>query len=580
MMSLSIEQQVSQTFKYLQAATSANYLGFTLLSEMETTTNSRYQMSQGAILDANYHAAEPQLLSQMKATLCPVSYADLMREVLLLPISAEQNLIAFLALGWEKPMPLIDLETSKLFVDALSISLQVLLAYDENQYYVQALEFLGGLSTELNSLQSIEDVLIYATHIAAALLEIDLSAIFLAKDNEIERVFASGLSSEFLEKFQFVDILDQGEQASSHSVGSAQILTLDGNEASKIQEEWHESFKQENIYAYIKASVQSTNRYYGCFWLVYGHTYLPTPHHVRLIEILVSQIATTLENIELTGAIQGHADTLEDRVAERTAALAIALEQATAADRLKTQLLNVVSHELKTPLSVIKAQSSTMVSYFDRLPRERQIHYIETINEEADRLTWMINNMLDMSRLEAGTLAVTTIPTNPAELLTKLMNTLHTLFSAQPINLNIEGEFPDVLADSDRVAQLIINLVENAVKYSPAGKPIEVGARAWADALEIWVSDQGYGLAPEHTKQVFDRFFQVFNKGGRPTRTGVGLGLAICKGLVEGMGGHIWCQSEGIDKGCKFSFTLRWATESPVHAPPMPASFRQDVNQK
>src|SRR5258708_33838450 len=131
----------------------------------------------------------------------------------------------------------------------------------------------------------------------------------------------------------------------------------------------------------MKEGGQRTNGYYGSFWLFYGHTYLPAPHHVRLIEILVSQIATTLENIELNEAIQSHADTLEDRVAERTAALAIALEQAKDAHRLKTQLLNVVSHELMTPLSVIKTQSSTMESYFERMPRERQIHYMEMIND-------------------------------------------------------------------------------------------------------------------------------------------------------------------------------------------------------
>src|SRR5258708_25206829 len=156
-----------------------------------------------------------------------------------------------------------------------------------------------------------------------------------------------------------------------------------------------------------------------------------------------------------------------------------------------------------------------MLSYFDRLPKERKIHYIETINDETDRLTWMINNMLDMSKLEAGTLVVTSVPTNPAELLTALMETLHTRFAEQPINLKMVGDLRDVMADPYRVVQVIINLVENAVKYAPAGKPVEVGARAWPDALEIWVEDQGYGLAPENAQQIFDRFFQVFNKSAR-----------------------------------------------------------------
>jgi signal transduction histidine kinase len=575
----SIEQQVQRTFKYLHTATSANYLGFTLLSGRQVVEEGQLQMSDGTPPGGDFDAAQHGLLAEMKATLQPVSYVGAEREVMLIPAVINEAPIAYLTLAWDKPRPQIDMETSLMFVDTLSIGLQGILVYDQLQYYVQALEYLGGLSTELGALPSIEEVLINATQIACALLNTKRCAVFLTKDYAIERVFAEGLSPAFIEKFQYADVLEQWKQFSHFTTRSAEILTLDGEGPSKIHEEWYETFKQEDIYSCIKASIQSNDRIYGSFWLLYSYPYLPTLHDVRLVEILVSQVATTLENLELNEAIQKHVDTLEDHVYKRTAELAIALEHAKDADRLKTQLLNVVSHELRTPLSVIKAQSSTLRSYYDRLPKERQMHYIETIDDEADKLTWMISNMLDMSKLAAGTLAVSPVPTDPSQVLTMLLDVLQVRFSGQSITLKVVGEFRNVVADQERICQVITNLVENAVKYSPVGRPIEIGARGWADALEIWVEDHGNGLAPVSAAQVFDRFFQVLNNTDRPSRTGVGLGLAICRGLVESMGGHIWCQSAGLDKGSKFSFTLPWAADTPEYTPSLPTGVHSVTNQ-
>src|SRR5438477_9296015 len=126
-----IEQQVQQTFKYLQDATCANYLGFELVTGRETIASSasnRYKMSQGNALGADYDAAQAGLLSQLKTSLSPVSYEDSERSVMLMPVAVENVLLAYLMLGWDKPCPLIDMETTKLFIDALSISLHGILA--------------------------------------------------------------------------------------------------------------------------------------------------------------------------------------------------------------------------------------------------------------------------------------------------------------------------------------------------------------------------------------------------------------------------------------------------------------------
>jgi signal transduction histidine kinase len=307
--------------------------------------------------------------------------------------------------------------------------------------------------------------------------------------------------------------------------------------------------------------LQSHDRIYGSLWLLYSRRYTPSPYDVQLAEILAAQAAVALENSELMVDNAEHQQILEDKVAERTMELAVALDKAEDADRLKTQLLSTVSHELRTPLAVIKAHLSTLINYYDRLPKERHVQYLNIAHGETDRLTSMINGLLDMSRLDAGRLDIRPTPIEPVQLLTRFIDLFQTRYPDRLFTLAMPPELNQALGDSERVWQVLSNLVDNAAKYSPPGKPIEIGAQAWEDSLELWVKDSGDGLTPEQIRRVFDRFFQVENLNRVGTRSGVGLGLAICKGLIEEMGGRIWCESRGLGLGSKFAFTLPWFKE-------------------
>lgn len=222
-------------------------------------------------------------------------------------------------------------------------------------------------------------------------------------------------------------------------------------------------------------------------------------------------------------------------------------------DRLKTELLSTVSHELRTPLSSIKGYATTLLEHGDVLSREEAREFLEIIDGESDRLDELIRNLLDMSRLEAGVLRIDREPTDLSEVARVCIQRVQRLTDRHQLLLEWGT---DQLADVDpsRIAQVMNNLLENAVKYSPDGGEIVLAAQPQGAMLQISVSDQGVGIPQRDLHRVFDRFHRV--EGEISKRVGgTGLGLAICQRLVEAHGGKIWVESR-LGKGSTFYFTV------------------------
>ncbi len=223
-------------------------------------------------------------------------------------------------------------------------------------------------------------------------------------------------------------------------------------------------------------------------------------------------------------------------------------------DRLKTELLSTVSHELRTPLGSIKGFATTLLQHDRRLPREERREFLQIIDSEADRLRELIENLLDMSRLEAGVLRIDRTPVKLARVAEDATRKVQ--LSAPQHELSLDWPEDElVMADPRRIYQVIQNLLSNAVKYSPAGGRIELRAEFGARELEVSVRDEGLGMPRGELDKIFERFHRV---GGEVSQRvgGTGLGLAICKGLVEAHGGRIWAESDGEGKGSTFRFTL------------------------
>ncbi len=229
-------------------------------------------------------------------------------------------------------------------------------------------------------------------------------------------------------------------------------------------------------------------------------------------------------------------------------------------DRLKTDLLNAVSHDLRGPLANIKGYAATLVDAGGDMPQDEQRLFLETIEGEADRLRDLLNHLLDLSKIEAGVLQVDMQPLNVERIVRQ------TLSGVQEPGRQYETRVASdlfIMADSRRLRQVLQNLLENAAKYSPDGGSIKIGADEVGGEVVISVSDSGVGI-PRHQ---WDRVFRPYQRADTAMSHGIsgnGLGLAICKGIVEAHGGRIWVESEP-SMGSVFSFTVpRAVVESSV----------------
>jgi PAS domain S-box-containing protein len=220
--------------------------------------------------------------------------------------------------------------------------------------------------------------------------------------------------------------------------------------------------------------------------------------------------------------------------------------------RARDEMVGVVSHDLRNPVAAVKMLSRTLLWAPDNAGTQAH-ESIGLIFQAAEQMDALIRDLLDVDRLDAGKLAVSTVPIDPSVLLTDSLQTLRPLVEEKGISLElqIETALPKVMADGERIQQTLSNLVGNAIKFSPKGSKIVVVARKDADGVIISVLDNGRGIAAEHVPRVFDRYWQ----SSRTDRQGAGLGLAIAKGIVEAHGGRIWIESKP-DQGTTASFTL------------------------
>lgn len=223
-------------------------------------------------------------------------------------------------------------------------------------------------------------------------------------------------------------------------------------------------------------------------------------------------------------------------------------------DEMKSQLLATVSHELRTPLASIKGFATTLLRQDVEWEETSRREFLAIIDEESDRLSELIGNLLDMSRAEAGTLRVEPEPSDLRPIVQETVAEFQMITRDHPIEVLLPQTLPPVLTNPRRVRQILRNLVENAVKYSPDGGPIRVTVQTGAGNVQISVADQGIGIEPEHLDRIFERFYQVDSASTRKVG-GAGLGLPICEAIVKAHKGDIWAESQP-GAGSTFHFTL------------------------
>ncbi len=287
----------------------------------------------------------------------------------------------------------------------------------------------------------------------------------------------------------------------------------------------------------------------------------------ELITILANQLGQALENARLFEKTwQAHQE-LEKRVEERTRELSIALEEVQKISKRKSDFVSSVSHELRTPLTSIKGYASILLAGKLGSVPEEVYKRLEKINRHSDELVQFVNDLLDISRIESGKLTLKLMPLTFKNIVEEVGDLLSVQIKEKQINftVNIPKDIPEVSADYSQIKRVFINLINNAIKYTPAQGKITVAAHKLDKEVEVDIQDTGCGIPPHALDKLFVEFYRVDNALNQEVK-GTGLGLALVKNIIEAHKGKIWLKSkEGV--GSTFSFTLPQTSVNPVREP-------------
>ena len=231
-------------------------------------------------------------------------------------------------------------------------------------------------------------------------------------------------------------------------------------------------------------------------------------------------------------------------------------------ERQRAEFLGMVSHELRAPLTSIKGSAATALRASRVVDPAEARQFFRIIEEQADHMDGLIVDLLDVGRIEAGTLSVDPEPSDVAALVDQARNTFVSGGGRHSVSIDLPPELPRVMADRQRIVQVLNNLFANAARQAPETSPIRVEAVREGAHVAVSVSDEGRGVAPELLPQLFRKHTGLVAGGREPGTGGPGLGLAICKGLVEAHGGRIRAESAGVGQGARFTFTIPVADEA------------------
>ncbi len=263
------------------------------------------------------------------------------------------------------------------------------------------------------------------------------------------------------------------------------------------------------------------------------------PEQQRLLETFVSQIGLALERVKLATEAQNAQVKMET-------------------EQLRNSLLSAISHDLRTPLAAIVGASSSLIRDGDKLDGQARHELGQAIYDEATRMSGLANNLLDMARLQVGAIALNRQWQPLEEVVGASLTGMNTRLADHPVTVHLPRDLPLVEIDGLLIERVFANLVENAVKYTPSGTPIEISAVSDGDEIVVTVADRGPGIPPGEEQRIFEKFHRVASEGNQG---GAGLGLTICRSIVEAHRGRIWAENRS-GGGAAFHFDL------PLSEPP------------
>ena len=288
--------------------------------------------------------------------------------------------------------------------------------------------------------------------------------------------------------------------------------------------------------------------------------------HVRLEEIVLrvsdGRTVTALMNVTSIHSEDGDVESVVATLQDMTP-----LEEI---ERQRAEFLAMVSHELRAPLSAIKGSATTLIGSGESLDPAEALQFHRIINDQAEHMRSLITDLLDVARIETGTLPVSPEASDVTVLVDRARNSFLSGGGRNEIHLDLELDLPQVTADRRRIVQVLVNLLTNADRHSPKSSAITVRAGREGVHVVFSVADEGVGVSADRLPYMFRKHSRI-DENDLSGIEGSGVGLAICKGIVEAHGGRIWAESEGHGMGARFSFTLPVVGEAGYDASEAPA---------
>jgi len=268
------------------------------------------------------------------------------------------------------------------------------------------------------------------------------------------------------------------------------------------------------------------------------------PEQQKLLDTFLRQIAQAITRV---------------RLAEQARKTHLNME----AERLRNSLLSSISHDLRTPLATIVGSASTLVEEDGTLEAKDKLELSRAIYDEAQRMSSLVNNILDMARLDAGAIELNKQWYPLEEIIGAVLTRLQKRLADRPVTVKLPPGIPMIYVDAVMIEQVLVNLLENILRYTPEGSPVEIMAEASSFAVEISVADQGPGIPKGIENKLFEKFYRVQREAAQ---SGVGLGLAICRAIIEAHGGSIQAQNRPAG-GAVFSFIIPLDHTPPLMGP-------------
>jgi two-component system sensor histidine kinase KdpD len=248
-----------------------------------------------------------------------------------------------------------------------------------------------------------------------------------------------------------------------------------------------------------------------------------------------------------------------DRLAEEHQRTRMQMET----EKLRSTLLSSVSHDLRTPLAAIAGSVSSLLQGGGKMEPATRQDLLENIHDETDRLERLVNNLLEMTRLESGAVKPRKEGHHPGEVIGSAIARMEKHLQGREVTTDIPGDLPLIPMDALLIEQVLVNLLDNASKYTPPGSPIRLAARLDPDGLTVEISDRGPGVPEEDLTRLFEKFYR--GSTGEE-KSGAGLGLSICKGILQVHGGSIWAENRpGGGLSLFFSIPLRDTGTGAIH---------------